>query len=357
MIFGAGASYGAREPRPPLGKDLHQWVLRYFEKKYNELHLWENEPGTEWENEPGSEIVRQTLKGKLKNATSYEALANTLWKERKPDLLTKLNFLLAASMTPPLNDLDDEPRVDDSFVERPDLFDEWLKKKVRNKGDFRDFTFMTLNYDCLLERAICRMFFTPDEKEGQCLCTHIHYPFIGGPETGVEVFKLHGSINWIGDPLGNPDRNGVSLLVFMDTSKKISYKDINVVPTYHGRVDLQNPDERIMATYAPGKHFRQTQESSNKSVVSQLKESLKHRVSKSLVSTYLQTKKTIHFSGSCFKQCPVKKSISLILVRMKMTWQKLNFALMSFQNRLENSLIPNHNSLSTNFTKGAHDGY
>jgi hypothetical protein len=65
VIFGAGASYGAREPKPPLGKHLHQWVLRYFEKNYDELAQWEQEWGTD--------IDRQILKDKLKNATSYEA--------------------------------------------------------------------------------------------------------------------------------------------------------------------------------------------------------------------------------------------------------------------------------------------
>ena len=134
VIFGAGASYGAREPRPPLGKDLHQWILGYFEKKYDELG--------EWEQEWGTDNVRQILKGKLKNATSYEALANTLWKERKPGLLAKLNFLLAAFMTPPVNQ---DPKVDDSFVEKHDVYDEWLKKTIVGRENIKDFSFITLN--------------------------------------------------------------------------------------------------------------------------------------------------------------------------------------------------------------------
>jgi hypothetical protein len=189
VFFGAGASYGAREPRPPLGKDLHQWVLKYFNKKYDELHDWEQ--GME------SEIVRLKVKRYLENATSYEALANTLWEGNEIDFLVKLNFLLAASMTPPFN-LDDpheEPRVNDSFVEKPDVYDEWLKNCVKKADHLKDFTFITLNYDCLLERAICRIFYTKEEEERQCLCTHVYYPFIGGSRTGVEVLKLHGSIN------------------------------------------------------------------------------------------------------------------------------------------------------------------
>lgn len=62
VLFGAGASYGAREPRPPLGKELHQQVLRYFDKKYNELSAWEPDI---WD----PENVRQLLKNQLKNAS------------------------------------------------------------------------------------------------------------------------------------------------------------------------------------------------------------------------------------------------------------------------------------------------
>lgn len=170
---------------------------------------------------------------------------------RKTSPLAKLNFLLAASMTPPCNpnDPNGEPRVDDSFVERPDLFDEWLKKKVRKKGNLRDFTFMTLNYDCLLERAICRTFFTREEEERQCLCSHIHYPFVGGPETGVEVLKLHGSVNWIGILDGDRESSPISI----DARGISTYKDIEVVPTCMGRTDDHDPSEVIIATYAAGK--------------------------------------------------------------------------------------------------------
>jgi hypothetical protein len=251
VLLGAGASNGAREePRPPLGKELHQRVLRYFEKTYNDWHRWENEPGTKWKYEHGSEIVRQRLKDHLKNASSYESLADTLLREGKTPDLTKLNYLLARYMTPPVNQ---DPKVDDSFLEKPDLFDEWLKKTVRKRENLKYFTIITLNYDCLLERAICR-FFKPDKKERQCLCTHVHYPFIGGSEPGVEVLKLHGSINWIGDSQGKPGRNGVSLPIVLDGTKKTStYKNIKVVSTCFGETDDRDPSEILIATYAHGK--------------------------------------------------------------------------------------------------------
>jgi hypothetical protein len=248
VFFGAGASYGAREPRPSLGKDLHQWVLQYLNKKIK----------LDWDflEADGDIQIIQYLKNKLKVADSFEALAQNLWEGNERAKLFKLNFLLAASMTPPFNKNNphEEPRVNDSFVEKLDVYDEWLKSCVKKADHLKNFTFITLNYDCLLERAICRTFFTCDQEEGQCqqcLCTHVRYPFIGGPTTGVEVLKLHGSINWIGDSWGEPGKNGISLPIFLDGSKKIStYKNIKLISTCMGR----DFDELVLATYAPGKH-------------------------------------------------------------------------------------------------------
>jgi hypothetical protein len=158
-------------------------------------------------------------------------------------------------MTPPF-DLDDpheEPRVDDSFIESQDLYDQLLKKMVKTQKNLENFTFMTLNYDCLLERAICRTFFPPQKEEGQCLCTHVHYPFIGGPTSGVEVLKLHGSINWIGNILGNPETDEGHNAISYDENNRPEYNSIEVVPTCIGRCDDQDPSELIMGTYAPGK--------------------------------------------------------------------------------------------------------
>jgi hypothetical protein len=71
VFFGAGASYGAREPRPPLGKDLHQWVLGYFETKWDELSGWENE----WASTGQSEnLPRYPKKGNKQNIRSTEGL-------------------------------------------------------------------------------------------------------------------------------------------------------------------------------------------------------------------------------------------------------------------------------------------
>lgn len=235
VILGAGASYGAREPKPPLGNTLHKWVLDYFREKYDEL--------SDWENSGEEEINRKRIKKLLEEATSFESMANDLQRQQRGNDLAKLNFLLAASMTPPLNLEDTEPRVNDAFIEKPDLFDGWLKKSIGTKEKLGNTSFITLNYDCLLERAICRTYFTQEEKESQCLCNHICYHLTEDPQEEVEVFKLHGSINWIGDPTKEIEFN----------SHRPDYQTIKVVPSLHGELDEQDPTELILASYANGK--------------------------------------------------------------------------------------------------------
>lgn len=250
-FFGAGASYGARNnPSPPLGQDLHTWVVKYFERKYDELDVWTKEP---WLESFRDEVIHD-----LNNSISFETLANKLWCEKKISHLEKLNFFLAASMTPPFN-LDDpheEPRVDDSFFEKSDVYDEWLRKNVKKIDKLKDFTFITLNYDCLLERAICRTFFTGNSEEKQCLCTHVHYPYINGPTNGPEVLKLHGSINWVGDPLGTQGSEEEPLSISIDEDGLCEYKKIEMVRSCLDNAEnssLQDTVELVIATYAPGK--------------------------------------------------------------------------------------------------------
>ena len=124
--------------------------------------------------------------------------------------------------------------------------DRWARK-------YQGFQFYHPQYNCLLERAICRTFFTREEKESQCLCTHIHYPFVEGLETGVEILKLHGSINWIGILDGDKE----SSPIFIDARGIFTYKDIEVVPTCIGMTDDQDPSEVIIALTQEANLLRQ----------------------------------------------------------------------------------------------------
>ena len=190
FLFGAGASTGARHPPPPLGHHLHEYVGRYLREAWDELNILEEpQDGTE------TDQVRQRLKQHLHSTGSYESLVNELRSNSESDLLPKLNLLMAYALSPPIND---DPRVDDAFIEKSDGYDELLKIVGTE-----NVCFVTLNYDCLLKRAICRYISRPLKGEGQCLCKHVAYRLSEG-DSGVEVLKVHGSINWIADTtLGN----------------------------------------------------------------------------------------------------------------------------------------------------------
>lgn len=197
FLFGAGASHGARSvDPPPLGASLHRYVLEYLclPRAWGELGVLE-EPadGTR------TDKTRLHLKQLLKTANSYEQLVVQLMQRDEQDLLKKLNLLMAYALTPPIND---DPKMDNAFVEKPDLYDHFLLKHFSNRRTLQNACFITLNYDCLLERALCRCYHRPpDPNELRCLCSHINYRL--RPQRtdilSIEILKPHGSINWVAE--------------------------------------------------------------------------------------------------------------------------------------------------------------
>lgn len=171
FLFGAGASHGARSvDSPPLGTNLHIYVRDYLcvPKVWRELGILE-EPadGTR------TAKIRLRLKDALKAARDYEDLVTKLMKRGKswPE---KLNLLMAYSLTPPIND---DPKFDNAFVEKPDVYDQFIRKRFPNMSALEAACFITLNYDCLLERALCRCYHHPaDPNELRCSCSCILDP-------------------------------------------------------------------------------------------------------------------------------------------------------------------------------------
>lgn len=242
FLFGAGASHGAREPRPPLGKDLHNYVLRYLNAAWDEL--------SELDTEATDVTIRRRLKELLTNAPSFERLVTCL-RGKRPDhaVAERLNRLMARALTPPIND---DPRVDEAFVEKSDLYDRLLKCELQNLQRPEDVTFITLNYDCLLERAVCRAKGGPRGDELQCACKHVDYRF-WDEVSDVEVLKPHGSINWVGDEEaggGAPLSSGaaVPLPVAAGPRGVFTYRRIKLAHT-----PQDEPGETIVAHYARGK--------------------------------------------------------------------------------------------------------
>ncbi|MDR4485755.1 MAG: hypothetical protein R3B95_21625 [Nitrospirales bacterium] len=245
-VIGAGASHGARDQDPPpLGCNLHHYVRKYLLKAWTELDILE-EPadGSRTDNK------RNYLKCELAKASSYESLVGEL-SDSNPDLLQKLNLLMAYALMPPrppsMGDPIGDPKVDDAFKENLDLYDIWLEK-ILESDSCHKVSFVSLNYDCLLERAICRSLGEQPE-EGSCLCKSVNYR-LDEQDSGFEVLKPHGSINWVHDErdYGVPLTRGSAIpLDQIDAMGRMSWANIKAVNSPKGHEDI------IIAHYAPGK--------------------------------------------------------------------------------------------------------
>ena len=185
-------------------------------------------------------LHRDRLKRLWKNTQSFESLVNRLPQSNEGDLLVKLNFLMACALTPPVFPVipNDDPKVDDAFIERRDIYDVFLEKNCTVTNGQSDTSFITLNYDCLLERAICRVFYDGllIDGETQSLCRHVDY-CIGGEEAqSVEVLKPHGSINGLGNLLGSDNEDGaIPITVRLERQGRTTYREIDVVSSPYGR--------------------------------------------------------------------------------------------------------------------------
>ena len=236
FLFGAGASRGARPvDSPPLGATLHRYLLNYLCLPKAELGILE-EPadGTR------THKTRLHLKQLLETANSYEQLVDQLKQRGEGDLLEKLNLLMAYALTPPITD---DPKVDNAFVGKVDLYDRFLLKHFPERGTLQTACFITLNYDCLLERALCRCYHhPPDPKELQCLCSHIDYQ-LHPPSNDIpkiKVLKPHGSINWIADVTCGDQPHVQDPVVTIDQDDTEEWTRINVVdsPQHKGHTKI-----------------------------------------------------------------------------------------------------------------------
>ena len=90
VVFGAGASHGARNPRPPLGADLHRYVLQYLDgvKK------------RDMPQEQRSSDIEDVTKI-LQSTTFYEAAVEKLLEENREQKRTDRNKVTRASELPP----------------------------------------------------------------------------------------------------------------------------------------------------------------------------------------------------------------------------------------------------------------
>lgn len=188
--------------------------------------------------------IRNELDRLLSQASSFETLVNSLLSQQQLSLLQKLNAVMACALTPPINN---DPKIDDAFIEKTDMYGDFLAKTFHSRNELRNARFITLNYDCLLERAICRCYGQPLAEEQQCLCSHVNYR-LDEKTAGIEVLKPHGSVNWAADTtLGDgriEEGHSIPLVGTIDRQGLMEWSKIKVVHSVEGETDI------VLAHYA-----------------------------------------------------------------------------------------------------------
>ena len=246
IIFGAGASHGARvAPSPPLGKDLVAYLDRYLQVIQKHMPL--NPSGLPFRENQQLYQLRGLIENAKKRRWTYEQLIEHEVTERSPynENLALLNRLVVAAFIPPRTHWNPPiPRLDEALSERADIYDDFLSK-LKDKGCApSNVTFVTLNYDLLLEQAIHRLggtydYMLPGHERNQGFC----------------LLKIHGSINWWGDmgPFGRLEEGKPIPAPLTLTSRGPIYKNIRIEEDPYEACLSDGAGDPILAHYGPGK--------------------------------------------------------------------------------------------------------
>ena len=187
VILGAGASHGARDaPAPPLGKDLLDYLDRYLHFVERETAV--NPSGLPFREDKELSRLRCLLNMAKEHHWTYEQLIDHEVRTSNPqnENLSLLNLLLVAALSPASASYNLQ-WLDQAFSAGQDLYDGFLSQLKANGFSSKGLTFITLNYDILLEQAIRRTSGAFD------------YLLPGMPrKRGHLLLKIHGSINWWG---------------------------------------------------------------------------------------------------------------------------------------------------------------
>lgn len=188
LFIGAGASYGAREGlRPPLGKDLCNWLRIMIPRMQEEGVLFDLR-GTI---NTASSILEKKVAGK--RVDSFEKLLSELTFEESV-VIHRLLQIAFFDFT----ELSGESNLDLCFKNKSDEYDRLIKHL-----DFKtnEWDVVSLNYDLLFEQSL---------KRNEIDFYYPRMPFVYGDKQfdakGVKVFKPHGSINFFAhqDPNVSP---------------------------------------------------------------------------------------------------------------------------------------------------------
>ncbi len=246
VILGAGASHGARDGHaPPLGKDLLHYLDRYLHLVEHEATL--NDSGLPFREDGEMSKLRSLLNAGKEHHWTYEQLIDHELRTYDPysENLSLLNRLLVAAFSPPPASYHPPiPRLDEAFTDRPDLYDHFLQGLRLKRLDSRNLTFITMNYDLLLEQALLRTgdafdYFLPAYNRIQ----------------GSGFLKIHGSINWWGNfgPFRQLQQGEAVPYDLTLTTLGKDYKDIRVEKDPYDACIAVDTGDPIIAHYAQGK--------------------------------------------------------------------------------------------------------
>lgn len=183
LILGAGASYGSRPTcQPPLGQNLAEWLLEKAKMlKSNSVHC-PRSSNLEEANINDS-IINLFQSKKL---TNYEDIISCLWRNDDLINLYDVNKFISFCFSSPNKGLIPE------FENKEDEYDT-LADFI--SADYHAWGVISLNYDCLFEKALKRKRIPYHQSRG-CELNHSN--------KSVCFVKPHGSINWFSSSYMQP---------------------------------------------------------------------------------------------------------------------------------------------------------
>lgn len=203
VLFGAGASHGARDgAKPPLGKDLIPHLLNV----YNGLRA-DRKGGFDsffkHDEKEAKELVK-ILQESASIGKDYETFLSEYRKQvgsnfPNDKLVKVLSRLLSTSLVSFwLWEKLEPPLMEFPFLKKRDRYDDLIEAVKLNKLKFniQNTVFITPNYDVLFEQALDRAGLFQDPKRV--------LSWKGTTESDALLLKIHGSANWVGN-MGNPD--------------------------------------------------------------------------------------------------------------------------------------------------------
>lgn len=232
VLLGAGASHAARQPCPPLGSQLIDYITQIFDQ-------YQRDPRRSTYFLNLDVAVEPLLKSFFRNSAGlgYEqAIGNYiaeigLKKALGDELLRALTQLTAVSMLPYFIFQDARAFPNFPFLNRPDLFDQFLSRINR---PINEIIFVTLNYDILLEQALIR---TGHIKQDTNLDTLYGWQDDDDSANAI-VLKMHGSANWVASmgpgTIGINEPIGIGATFHTDT---IDYSELKAHLLPSGSID------------------------------------------------------------------------------------------------------------------------